>query len=199
MNGYWISAVGGIVVGALLGTGIVHTIDSKALSTEQAAHAADKAQYAADIGATKAEAAKAASDALAKQTAMQQQADQLNDQLTKEQAQHEADNRKLRADLAAGTQRVRVAVRNCTAVSGAGGGGSADNPQPAGGRDDTAASADLDPAVAERVFGVAADDDREIDKLRKLQAWACVVKTRAPGCGNADGSADGSAVSAGSR
>lgn len=65
--------------------------------------------------------------------------------------------------------RLRVAVRN----------GSAN-------RDDvssatcvghgTAVYADLDTATAQRVFAVAAADQREIDKLRALRRYVCAVR-----------------------
>jgi hypothetical protein len=54
----------------------------------------------------------------------------------------------------------------------------------AGVGDGAAAYADVDRATAERVFAVAADDQREIDKLKVLQAYVCAVRSDVPGCGD---------------
>jgi hypothetical protein len=102
----------------------------------------------------------------------------LDAQLTKERQAHEADSRRYRAALAAGTERLRVAVRNCSTrgddLSGTASTASVD--------DGAAAYADLDPAIAQRVFAVAADDQREIDKLRALQRYVCAVRPQTAGC-----------------
>jgi hypothetical protein len=92
----------------------------------------------------------------------------VDGQLTKERIDHEAESRSVRAALAAGTERLGVAVRNCTAAGSDGLPGAAD----AAGVGDGAA-ADIDPVVvAERVFGVTGDDPLEIDKLKAVQGWA---------------------------
>jgi hypothetical protein len=46
----------------------------------------------------------------------------------------------------------------------------------AGGTDGGPAYADLDPTVATGVVQVAADDQREIDKLRELQAYVAALQ-----------------------
>ncbi|WP_144154420.1 lysis system i-spanin subunit Rz [Paraburkholderia sp. BCC1885] len=183
MNGYFIT---GIVAGALgiaIGAGGTHFFDAghyaAQLATEKAAHAKDNEQHANDMLAVsraaldgeqravdahdKAEAAIAAADA----------------QTTKEKDAHETDNRNYRAALAAGTQRVRVAVRNCSSASAANVSGAAGA---ASVGDGASASADLDPAVAERVFRVAGDDDNEISKVKALQAYVCAIRPATPGC-----------------
>lgn len=103
----------------------------------------------------------------------------VDQRTTKERNEHEAENRSLRAALAAGTERLRVAVRNCTAAGRDGVPGASGT---AGVGDGAAAYADVDAAVAERVFGVAGDDQREIDKLTALQGYVCAVRPETPGC-----------------
>ncbi|CBW74482.1 unnamed protein product [Mycetohabitans rhizoxinica HKI 454] len=102
----------------------------------------------------------------------------LDAQLTKERQAHETDSRRYRVALAAGTERLRVAVRNCSTrdddLSGIASTASVG--------DGATAYADLDAAVAERFFAVAADDQREIDKLRALQRYVCTVRPATAGC-----------------
>ncbi|WP_414734284.1 lysozyme [Burkholderia pseudomallei] len=84
-----------------------------------------------------------------------------------------------RREQCAGTERLRVAVRHCTAAGGDGVPGAS---SAAGVGDGAAAYADVDAAVAERVFDVAGDDQREIDKLTALQGYVCAVRPETPGC-----------------
>ncbi|WP_411449123.1 lysozyme [Burkholderia pseudomallei] len=90
-----------------------------------------------------------------------------------------SDQRKVALDRSDGTERLRVAVRHCTAAGGDGVPGAS---SAAGVGDGAAAYADVDAAVAERVFGVADDDQREIDKLTALQGYVCAVRPETPGC-----------------
>lgn len=183
MSPYLIVGIGAGLLGIAVGAGGVHyTLDATQLSTEKAASAKATAQYEANIGAVTATAAKAASDALTKQTKMQQDADQAQATISKLQEEKNAADLSYRNAVTSGDLRVRVAVRNCSTVNSASSSAVPGNSQSAGGQPDADATADLEPAVAGRVFGVAADDQREIDKLAKLQAWACTVKPDAPGC-----------------
>lgn len=183
MSPYLITGIAAGVLGLAIGAGAMHyTVDAAALSAEQAAHAKDTAQYEANIGAVTAKAATAATAALATQTKMQQDNDAAQATITQLQGENNAIDQKYRTAVASGDQRVRVAVRNCTANNPVSSSPVPGDSQSAGGQPDSGATADLDPAVADRVLGVAADDQREIDKLAKLQAWACTVKPDAPGC-----------------
>lgn len=72
------------------------------------------------------------------------------------------ENDKLRRDLAAGTKRVRVAVRQC-------------EPSGTSGVDNAAATAELDGKAAADLAGIAADGDEAIRQLTALQQWAKTV------------------------
>ncbi|KAG0162409.1 hypothetical protein DFQ30_002099 [Apophysomyces sp. BC1015] len=135
-------------------------------------------QYALNLKAISDAALAAERKALATSQAAAKKIEALDAQLTEERQVHEADSHHYRAALAAGTERLRVAVTNCSA-----------------GRDDVssvtratrvgdggAAYADLDRAVAERVFAVATDDQQQIDKLRALQGYMCAVRPQTAGC-----------------
>ncbi|WP_338910708.1 lysis system i-spanin subunit Rz [Mycetohabitans rhizoxinica] len=134
-----------------------HTLDLKAIS-DAALAAERKAAENSQAAAKKIEA--------------------LDVQLTKERQAHEADSRRYRAALAAGTERLRVAVANCSA--GRDNVSSATRTASVG--DGATAYADLDAATAQRVFAVAAADQREIDKLRALQRYICAVRPETAEC-----------------
>lgn len=135
-------------------------------------------RHALDLKAISDAALAAERKALENSQAAAQKIEALDAELTKERQVHEADSRRYRAALAAGTERLRVAVRNCSTrdddLSGAASTASVG--------DGATAYADLDAAVAERVFAVAADDQREIDKLRALQRYVCTVRPATAGC-----------------
>lgn len=80
----------------------------------------------------------------------------------KELSNAKSENDKLRRDLAAGTKRVRVAVRQC---------------EPAGTSsvDNASATAELDGKTAADLAGIAADGDEAIRQLTALQQWAKTV------------------------
>lgn len=80
----------------------------------------------------------------------------------KELSNAKSENDRLRRDLAAGTKRVRVSVRQC---------------EPAGssGVDNAAATAELDGKAAADLAGIAADGDEAIRQLTALQQWAKTV------------------------
>lgn len=142
------------------------------LAHAHAETSAIRAKHALDIKAISDAALAAERQSLADRQTAAKRIESLDSELTKERQTHEADSRTYRAALATGTQRLRVAVANCSAsarrVPGATPAASVDN--------GTAAYADLDPAVAQRVFEVAAADQREIDKLRALQGYVCAVR-----------------------
>lgn len=150
-------------VGALLGgvcTGIVvHKIDGAVLAHEKAAHADDIAR----INAT---AADQLAQAIAKQQAYAGQVQTLQQQYQDEVSQHAKDSLSYRAQLLAGTQRVRVHVTPGS-CSGSHGQGTAT----ASGTDDAAPVADLSPAVAAGVYAVVDSADSEAIKLRALQEY----------------------------
>ncbi|AYZ68161.1 lysozyme [Burkholderia multivorans] len=167
------------LLGAAFGAGVEHLIGARQLADEKAARSADSQRHANDLTTISRAALAAEQRAIAAHDAAASRGAAVDAQLTKERTDHEAENRTVRAALAAGTDRLRVAVRNCAAA------GSDRLPgvaAAAGVGDGVAADADIDPAVAERVFGVASDDQREIDKLKAVQGWACAVRPATPGC-----------------
>ncbi|MBM5578491.1 lysis system i-spanin subunit Rz [Burkholderia pseudomallei] len=172
---YLLAALFGMAAGA----GVEHLIGARRLADEQAARALDAQRHAEALGAMSRAALDAEQRATAAHDAAASAVAVADQRTTKERNEHEAENRSLRAALAAGTERLRVAVRNCTAADrdGLPAASSA-----AGVGDGAAAYADVDPAVAERVFGVASDDQREIDKLTALQGYVCAVRPETPGC-----------------
>ncbi|MFY4696760.1 lysis system i-spanin subunit Rz [Burkholderia glumae] len=172
-----------LVAGAAAGAGAygAHVFDARNLALEQAGRAADAQQHAEDLLAISRAALDAERRASDAHDAAASQVAAVDAQMTKERMAHETENRNARAALAAGTDRLRVAVRNCSAADA---GGVPRAAGVAGVGDGTATIADLDGATAERAFAVAGDDQREIDKLRALQAYVCAIRTTTPGCGN---------------
>lgn len=165
-------------VGVALSAWVTNAIDDADLAREKTAHAQDVLDLTTQLGEMRAAAAEAQRKADTDRRTAELKIEQADATLTKEKQTHEADNRNYTAALAAGTQRLRVAVRSCSA--------SRDNLPAAPGAasvDDGATTyADLDPAVASRVFTVAGDDEQQIDKLRGLQAWACAIRPDLPAC-----------------
>ncbi|KVN92526.1 lysis system i-spanin subunit Rz [Burkholderia ubonensis] len=167
------------LLGAAIGAGVERLVGARRLADEQAARAADAQRHAGDLTTISQAALAAEQRAIAAHDAAASRVAAVDAQLTKERNDHENENRSMRAALAAGTDRLRVAVRNCTAAGSDGLPGAAGT---AGVGDGAAAFADVDPATAERVFAVAGDDQREIDKLKAMQGWACAVRPATPGC-----------------
>ncbi|WP_080307930.1 lysis system i-spanin subunit Rz [Burkholderia pseudomallei] len=149
------------------------------VADEQAARALDAQRHAEALGTISRAALDAEQRAIAAHDAAASAVAAVDQRTTKERNEHEAESRSLRAALAAGTERLRVAVRHCTAAGGDGVPGAS---SAAGVGDGAAAYADVDAAVAERVFDVAGDDQREIDKLTALQGYVCAVRPETPGC-----------------
>ncbi|AIP66653.1 lysis system i-spanin subunit Rz [Burkholderia thailandensis] len=172
---YLLAALLGIAAGA----GVEHLIGARRLADEQAARALDAQRHAEALSVISRAALDAEQRAVAAHEAAASAVAAVDQRTTKERIEHEAENRSLRAALAAGTERLRVAVRNCTA---AGRDGVSSDSSAAGVGDGAATYADVDAAVAERVFGVAGDDQREIDKLTALQGYVCAVRRETPGC-----------------
>ncbi|WP_331457896.1 lysis system i-spanin subunit Rz [Burkholderia sp. MSMB1552] len=167
-----------VAIGACLGGGLATTIGECRLAQEQAAHARDNQHHAQEIKAISDEALSAQQKALSERDAAAQRVEVLNTQLIKESERHEDENRRLRAALASGTERVRVAVAHCSTSSNG-------LPKPTGsaGVDDGGtAVGELDPAVAQRVFGVTGEDQYEIDKLTALQGYVCAIRPDTPAC-----------------
>lgn len=167
------------LLGMAAGAGIEHLISAHRLADEQAARALDAQRHAEALGTISRAALDAEQRAIAAHDAAASAVAAVDQRTTKERNEHEAESRSLRAALAAGTERLRVAVRHCTAAGGDGVPGAS---SATGVGDGVAAYADVDAAVAERVFGVAGDDQREIDKLTALQGYVCAVRPETPGC-----------------
>jgi len=183
VQSYAVTAIVAMLFGISVGASGMHFIDKRKLVAEQLAHVRNAAQCESRLAEVSATATIAANDALVSQTAMQQRSERLQLALDVLQGEKNASDDKYRAAVGAGDQRVRIAVKTRSAGDlSTGRGRRAEYSQPADGGDGARTYADLHPAVAERVFRVAADDQREIDKLARLQAWACVVKPDAPAC-----------------
>ncbi|BEH47795.1 bacteriophage lysis protein [Burkholderia pseudomallei] len=168
-----------VLLGMAAGVGVEHLIGARRLADEQAARALDAQRHAEALGAISHAALDVEQRAIAAHDAAASAVAAVDQRTTKERNEHEAESRSLRAALAAGTERLRVAVRNCAAADrdGVSGASSA-----AGVGDGAAAYADVDAAVAERVFAIAGDDQREIDKLTALQGYVCAARPETPGC-----------------
>jgi hypothetical protein len=183
MNGYFITGIAAGLIGISIGAGGAYefTADHYAakLATEQASHAGDNEQHAVDLNLISKAALDAENRAIDAHTAAEAKIAAADAQFTIEKQAHETENSSLRRDLASGAQRLRVAVTNCTAAGGNSGAGTSST---TGMGDGATAYADLDRAVAERVFRIAGDDDNEISKVKALQAYVCAVRPSTPGC-----------------
>lgn len=183
MSPYLAAGIVGACIGVAIGATGLYEFDKyyygQKLAVEQTAHASDNERHANDLLSMSQAALSGEQRAIDASNLAASAVAAADAATTKEKEAHEADNRTYRAALATGAQRVRVAVTNCSAA------GTADVPGTASAAsvvDGTPAVADLDPAVAERVFGVAGDDQREIDKVTALQAYVCAVRPKTPGC-----------------
>ncbi|WP_213763511.1 lysis system i-spanin subunit Rz [Caballeronia sp. dw_19] len=166
MNGYFITGIAAALLGAAIGAGTVHKLDGVALAQERGAHAKDNATHANEIAQINADSAKALSAALAKQQAAEGQVASIETQFNTEVANHAKDSLDYRAQLIAGTQRVRVRVASCgPATAGS------ESAATTGSADAATSVGYLDGQTASSVFKVAADDQAEIDKLSALQAY----------------------------
>jgi prophage endopeptidase len=167
VNGYFITGIAAGLLGIAIGAGGMHyTVDAVQLSREQAAHANDNKKHADEIAQINARSAKDFAEALAKQQAAEGKVASVEAQFNQEVAAHASDSLNYRAQLVAGTQRLRVRVTSCGPVSPTG-----QSATTADGADGAAAFADLYGPTASSVFKVAADDQHEIDKLKALQDY----------------------------
>jgi prophage endopeptidase len=172
--------IAAIVVGMAGGMLTEHYVMEKVVTAEKLAHSQDNARYAKQVGDMEAAAAAADAKALADHRAQEGRIETLDDQLTKEKTDHENDSRAYTAALADGSKRLRIAVTSCSHARSDNVPAAASAP----GVDDGGATyADLDPATAGRVFTVAGDDQREIDKLAALQKYVCAIRPDLPQCG----------------
>jgi hypothetical protein len=154
-----VAAVVGVLLGGAVTGTIVHKLDGAKLAQVQKANA----EALDRINAT---AAQQLAAALARGQAAEGKVASIEQQYNAEVAQHAKDNLDYRAQLLAGTQRVRVHVATCHPT-----GTGSKSTAPASGSDDSAAYADLSPAVAAGVYAVADDADDTASKLRALQAY----------------------------
>jgi hypothetical protein len=122
------------------------------------------AEWRAEKTAAAQEQAKAASAALDKQQATEAKVATIDQQFNDEVSKHANDVLAYRAQLATGAERLSVHVAACVPAADEG-------TSAAGGVDDGPATANLAPAAADGVAEVAGDDQREIDKLRGLEAY----------------------------
>lgn len=175
----WIAPYGALfIVGIALGWGMSSVIAGRRLAEEQAARARDHEQHAEQMKAISDAALAAQQKATAMREVQARRIETLDAQLSQERQVHENENQRLRDALAAGTERLRVAVVNCSTRSRDMSGFAATT----GMGDGSPTYAELDPTVAERVFRVADDDQREIDKLKALQAYVCTVRPETAEC-----------------
>ncbi|MDA0560311.1 lysis system i-spanin subunit Rz [Burkholderia pseudomallei] len=169
------------LLGAAAGAGGDHLIGARQLSDERVERAVDAQRHAENLNSLSRAALDAERRAIAAHDAAASSVAVIDAKLTKERNAHEAENRNHRAALAAGTERLRVAVSNCSTASHD---GVSDAASAASVGDGAATYADLDRAVAERIFAVAGDDQREIDKLTALRGYVCAVRPQTPECQN---------------
>ena len=182
MNLYWTTGLAAGVLGVALGAASVHSLDANRygaqLSVERAARAKDNEHHANELNAISKTVLDAEQRAIDAHQVAEGGIATADAQLTEERQVHETDNARYRAALAAGTQRLRVAVANCSTsrerVPDASGAASMGN--------GATTYADLDRAIAERVFRIAGDDDNEISKVKALQAYVCAVRPSTYGC-----------------
>ena len=167
-----------VALGAALGNWARGIGADRVLAAEKLAHQHDNASYEARIGKMSAAAEAADEQAMTAHRVAEGKIATLDEQLTQERQAHEDDSRKYTAALAAGTQRLRIAVTRCSTRRD-----DVPTTAPAASMDNGAPTyADIDPATASRVFGVADVDQRQIDKLKGLQQWACAIRPDLPAC-----------------
>lgn len=93
----------------------------------------------------------------------------LRAEFARKQAESRARDDRTLADLRSGNQRLRIQVSGCSPPAPSPDSG-ATGPAPAG--VDGTREAELAPAAAESLYGIAADGDRAVEKLTALQSWA---------------------------
>jgi prophage endopeptidase len=180
MNGYFITGIAAVLLGAAIGAGTTHELDANhygaLLSTEQAAHARDNEQHAKALKAVSDAALDAEQNAIQNQKVALGQIFTLDAQITQEKTAHEADNAKNRAAIADGTRRLRIAVTNYTPTpSGSGSTGTGSSPGSVG--DGAGGTAELPPAFGSALFTIVDDADNDARaKVEYLQRFICVAQ-----------------------
>ena len=129
------------------------------------------AQWTAEKAASAQAQAKALSTALSNQQAAEGKVAAIDQQFNDEVSKHANDVLAYRAQLASGAQRLSVHVAGCVpaAAEGASAPGSANG---------SPAIANLAGPAADSVAEVAGDDQREIDKLKALQAYVRAMQAQ---------------------
>lgn len=155
-----------LLLGIAFGAGVTAWAYSGRLDAAKSKHEADVAkimrQHAEAVRLATEEHALQIAAERAKEQALRADFDRLQAEAAEEKAHAKAEFDRVVADLRAGNRRLSVAVRSCsTAQAGDSGAGAA----PAAGHQE--ARAELDPAAAERILGVARDGD---DAIRDLNA-----------------------------
>jgi hypothetical protein len=170
LSPYLITGLAAALLGIAIGAGAAHELDANHYGAQLAT---EKAAHAADIAKVNAEAAQQLATALSKQQAAEGRVATVEQQFNTEVSNHAKDNLAYQSRLASGAERLRVRVTGCVHGTAAGKSTTA-----AGGADGGPAYADLDPTVATGVVQVAADDQREIDKLKALQAYVVALQQK---------------------
>jgi hypothetical protein len=168
LSPYLITGLAAALLGIAVGAGTTHELDANHYGAQLAT---EKAAHAADIARVNAEAAQQLATALSKQQAAEGRVATVEQQFNTEVSNHAKDNLAYQSRLASGAERLRVRVTGCVPGAAAGKSTTA-----AGSADGTDSYADLDPTVATGVVQVAADDQREIDKLKALQAYVAALQ-----------------------
>jgi hypothetical protein len=133
---------------------------------------AGEAQAKQVVDKINAASAKDLADALANQQAAEGKVAAIEKSFNDEVSKHAQDSLDYRARLAAGVDRMRVRVADCSPAV-------ADQSPASPGRSyGAAAYGYLDGQVASSVFKVVADDQAEIDKLTALQAYVRAMQAQ---------------------
>lgn len=131
-----------------------------------------KTQHALDLKAISDQAVEAANEARKKELLWRDAVSQV-DKLKGDLDNANSENARLRDSIGSGTKRVYVAAK-CPASSG----GVSNSPATAG-VDNATGQAELDPAIAKSLVGIAGDGDSAIRQLTALQQYVtdvCLAK-----------------------
>lgn len=181
----WKGYLGAGAIAALLTAGgmwvLKGDLDRSTLADERTAHANDNEQHANGLRAISAEAASAASGALAEQTRLQGDIDALTRSHAKENENAEKSLASLRAAVRTGQQQLYVHA-TCTAANPAG------NSIANGGASSTVderhetTRAELDATDADALLGIVGDGDDAIRALNEAQDYICTIRPTSDGC-----------------
>ncbi|ALP62835.1 lysis system i-spanin subunit Rz [Paraburkholderia caribensis] len=189
MSPHLITGLAAGLLGIAVGAGGAYTYETRVLAIEQAAHAHDNEQHANDLNAISKAALDAEQRAIDAHTVAEAKIATLDDQLTKEKEDHEADNARNRAAIADGTRRLRVAVSSFHPA----GGDRGDSSSGAGSvGDDASGTAELSPAFGVALFGIVDDADGDARaKADYLQRYVCTLQQQGMIAGECDWSVAG--------